>query len=106
VVSELASLPDNRVKLGKFLGLERHLFVLVDWYAYDAWLPLIDDDPDEIPVELPAEVSHAWVAAAINSDVVVWRARAAEPWQRVGVLQVAEERLLSAAGGGLSSRKR
>ena len=101
-VRTVASMKDNRAKLSTYADVERHLFVFVDRYDYDAWVPVVDSDLPDSPVDLPQEVSIAWATAARGDTYFVWRAPASERWSVLGSFKMSEEELRMAAGGGLA----
>ena len=66
--------PDNLRKLGRSVGLNRHLFVVIDDLQGPAYVSIRrSEPPQDIPI-LPDEITHIWVAAEEGEIVYVWLA--------------------------------
>jgi len=74
----------NRVKLGKAKTTERHLFVYIDQMNGSAFTALTSFEPPPVPPNLPAEITHIWLATETQKDnFVLWRGASGEHWSRV-----------------------
>ena len=65
---------DNRNKLGRSNGLNRHLFVVVDGLQGPAYSSVRFCEPPREPPDLPPEITHLWLAAEEGALAYVWLA--------------------------------
>jgi len=79
-----ATKPDNRKKLGAYVGSERHLAVYAPPHSlasFGLWMR----EPPPKRASLPREISHLWIFGddfGVKGDVVVWRAGPNATWQK------------------------
>lgn len=65
---------DNRSKLNSACFENRHLFIVIDGFQGPAYVSIRNCEPPNDVPELPAEITHLWVAAEEGCLVYVWRA--------------------------------
>lgn len=65
---------DNRSKLNRSCYTHRHLFVVIKGFQSPAYVSIRNCEPANDVPELPAEITHLWVAAEEGCLVYVWRA--------------------------------
>jgi hypothetical protein len=75
-----ANKPDNQRKLSASGCAQRHLFVFMDHSFFGGWMAMNDHLPPEVPVSLPAAITHLWIAASTRTsgEYVVWKAVAGD----------------------------
>lgn len=78
---------DNRKKLAMSGCAQRHLFVYVDPTNEHAWQAMVCRTLPEEPLLLPAEITHAWVAAESPDGIIVWAAESGGKWRELGVFE-------------------
>ena len=65
---------DNRSKLKKSCFVHRHLFIVIEGFQGPAYVSIRNCEPPKDVPELPAEITHLWVAAEEGCLIYVWRA--------------------------------
>jgi len=83
---------DNRRKLAVASTQERHLFVHLSDLSYPAHEAMRSCGLPDVPVTLPSEITHVWVAAhfGMGDAHLLWRFDATNGWHNFGYIDLAD----------------